>query len=231
MATSGTYAFTLDLADMIEESFERAGLELRSGYDYRTARRSIDLLMLEWQNRGLNLWTIQEGTTSITAGTARYALSGEILDIIEAYIRTDSGDTSKQFDQVLTRVSISQHAHLSNKLDQAKPLQYWLEKDPAAIAVNLWPVPDSAETYTLGYYYMQRVEDSGSPGSNNMDVPSRYLPCLVSGLAYQISLKRPEASERAPMLKSEYEEQWSLAADADREKASFRVTPGGYRFT
>ena len=119
MATSGTYAFTLDLADMIEESFERAGLELRSGYDYRTARRSIDLLMLEWQNRGLNLWTIQEGTTSITAGTARYALSGEILDIIEAYIRTNSGDTSSQFDQVLTRISISEHSHLSNKLTQA----------------------------------------------------------------------------------------------------------------
>ena len=189
MATSGTYAFTLDLADMIEESFELAGLELRTGYDFRTARRSIDLLMLEWQNRGLNLWTIQEGTTSI-----------------------------------------SQYAHLSNKLNQAKPLQYWLEKDPSAIAVNLWPVPDSAETYTLGYYYMQRVEDSGSPGSNNMDVPSRYLPCLVSGLAYQISLKRPEVSDRAPALKSAYEEQWNLAADADREKASFRVTPGGYRF-
>ena len=127
MATSGTYAFTLDLADMIEESFERAGLELRTGYAFRTARRSIDLLMLEWQNRGLNLWTIQEGTTSITAGTARYALSGEIVDIIEAYIRTDSGDTSKQFDQVLTRVSISLYAHLANKLNQDKPLQYWLE--------------------------------------------------------------------------------------------------------
>ena len=230
MATSGTYSFTLDLADMIEESFERAGLELRTGYDFRTARRSIDLLMLEWQNRGLNLWTVQEGTTAITAGTGRYVLSGEIVDIIEAYVRTDSGDSSKQFDQMLTRVSISQYAHLSNKLNEAKPLQYWLEKDPAAIAMNLWPVPDSAETYTLGYYYMERVEDSGSPASNNMDVPSRYLPCLVSGLAYQISLKRPEVLDRAPILKSEYEEQWNLAADADREKASFRVTPGGYRF-
>jgi len=107
MATSGTYAFTLDLTDMIEESFERAGLELRSGYDYRTARRSIDLLMLEWQNRGLNLWTIQEGTTSITAGTSRYALASDILDVIEVYVRTNSGDTGTQFDQMITRVSIS----------------------------------------------------------------------------------------------------------------------------
>jgi hypothetical protein len=123
MATSGTYAFNLDLTDMIEESFERAGLELRSGYDYRTARRSIDLLMLEWQNRGLNLWTIQEGTTSVTAGTSRYTLAGDILDVIEAYIRTDSGSTDNQFDQMITRVSVSQYAHLSNKLTQAKPLQ------------------------------------------------------------------------------------------------------------
>tara|TARA_R100000687_G_scaffold81284_1_gene78041 strand:+ start:430 stop:1125 length:696 start_codon:yes stop_codon:yes gene_type:complete len=230
MATSGTYAFTLDLTDMIEESFERAGLELRSGYDYRTARRSIDLLMLEWQNRGLNLWTIQEGTTSITAGTSRYALDSGILDVIEVYVRTNSGDTGTQFDQMLTRVSISAYAHLSNKLTQAKPLQFWLEKDPSAIAINLWPVPDSVQTYTLGYYYMQRIEDSGSPGSNEMDLPSRYLPSLVSGLAYQLSLKRPEVSERAPALKADYEEQWNLAADADREKAAFQITPGGYRF-
>ena len=230
MATSGTYAFNLDLTDMIEESFERAGLELRSGYDYRTARRSIDLLMLEWQNRGLNLWTIQEGTTSVTAGTSRYTLAGAILEVIEAYIRTDSGSTDNQFDQMITRVSVSQYAHLSNKLTQAKPLQYWVEKDPGAISINLWPVPDSVETYTLGYYYMQRIEDSGKPGSNNMDMPSRYLPCLVSGLAYQLSLKRPEVSDRAPSLKADYEEQWNLAADADREKAAFQVTPGGYRF-
>ena len=230
MATSGTYAFNLDLTDMIEESFERAGLELRSGYDYRTARRSIDLLMLEWQNRGLNLWTIQEGTTSVTAGTSRYTLAGDILEVIEAYIRTDSGSTDNHYDQMITRVSVSQYAHLSNKLTQAKPLQYWVEKDPGAISINLWPVPDSVETYTLGYYYMQRIEDSGKPGSNNMDMPSRYLPCLVSGLAYQSSLKRPEVSDRAPSLKADYEEQWNLAADADREKAAFQVTPGGYRF-
>ena len=225
MATSGTYAFTLDLTDMIEESFERAGLELRSGYDYRTARRSIDLLMLEWQNRGLNLWTIQEGTTSITAGTSRYALAGDILDVIEVYVRTNSGDTGTQFDQMITRVSISAYAHLSNKLTVAKPLQYWLEKDPAAISFNLWPVPDDNQTYTLVYYYMQRVEDTGSVASNNMDVPSRWLPALVAGLAYHVAIKKPEVSDRAPMLRELYEEQWNLAADADREKASLYLSP------
>ena len=225
MATSGTYTFNLDLGDIVEEAFERAGLVVRSGYDYRTARRSLDMLMLEWQNRGLNLWTVQEGTTSITAGTSRYALSADILDIIEAFVRTDAGSTTQQVDQPLSRISVSQYAHLSNKLTQAKPLQYWLEKDPGAIAFNLWPVPDDNETYTLVYYYMQRVEDTGAVASNNMDVPSRWLPALVAGLAYHIAIKKPEVSDRTAMLKELYEEQWVLAADADREKAALYLAP------
>ena len=225
MATSGTYTFNLDLGDIVEEAFERAGLVVRSGYDYRTARRSLDMLMLEWQNRGLHLWTVQEGTTSITAGTSRYALSADILDIIEAFVRTDAGSTTQQVDQPLSRISVSQYAHLSNKLTQAKPLQYWLEKDPGAIAFNLWPVPDDNETYTLVYYYMQRVEDAGAVASNNMDVPSRWLPALVAGLAYHIAIKKPEVSDRTTMLKELYEEQWVLAADADREKAALYLAP------
>ena len=225
MATSGTYTFNLDLGDIVEEAFERAGLVVRSGYDYRTARRSLDMLMLEWQNRGVNLWTVQEGTTSITSGTSRYALSADILDIIEAFVRTDAGSTTQQVDQPLSRISVSQYAHLSNKLTQAKPLQYWLEKDPGAIAFNLWPVPDDNETYTLVYYYMQRVEDAGAVASNNMDVPSRWLPALVAGLAYHIAIKKPEVSDRTAMLKELYEEQWVLAADADREKAALYLAP------
>ena len=225
MATSGTYTFNLDLGDIVEEAFERAGLVVRSGYDYRTARRMLDMLMLEGQNRGLNLWTVQEGTTSITSGTSRYALSADILDIIEAFVRTDAGSTTQQVDQPLSRISVSQYAHLSNKLTQAKPLQYWLEKDPGAIAFNLWPVPDDNETYTLVYYYMQRVEDAGAVASNNMDVPSRWLPALVAGLAYHIAIKKPEVSDRTTMLKELYEEQWVLAADADREKAALYLAP------
>ena len=228
MATSGTYTFNLDLGDIVEEAFERAGLEARSGYDYRTARRSLDLMFLEWQNRGLNLWTIQEGSQAITAGTSRYALDGDELDVVEAFIRTDSGSTSNQSDQMMTRISISQYAHLTNKLEQSKPLQYWIERDPGAIAINLWPVPDDAQTYTLIYYYLQRIEDSGSPGTNNVDIPARYLPCMVAGLAYQISLKSPEATNRAALLKQIYDEQWQLASEADREKASLFMVPGGY---
>jgi len=228
MATSGTYTFNLDLGDIVEEAFERAGLEARTGYDYRTARRSLDLMFLEWQNRGLNLWTIQEGTQAVTAGTARYALDSDELDVVEAFIRTDSGSTSNQSDQMITRISISQYAHLTNKLEQSKPLQYWIERDPGAIAINLWPVPDDAQTYTLIYYYLQRIEDSGSPGTNNVDIPARYLPCMVAGLAYQISLKSPEATNRATLLKQIYDEQWQLASEADREKASLFMVPGGY---
>jgi hypothetical protein len=228
MATSGTYTFNLDIGDAIEEAFERAGLQLRGGYDYRTARRSINLLMLEWQNRGLNLWTVQEGSQALTAGTSRYTLSGDVLDLVEAFIRTDSADVNNQFDQTLSRISISQYAHLSNKLTQSKPLQYYIEKDPSAISVNLWPSPDDQKTYTLIYYYMQRVEDTGSPASNNIDVPSRFLPCLVAGLAYKLSIKYGPDTNRSTFLKADYEEQWTEAADADRGKASLYISPGGY---
>ena len=199
MATSGTYAFNLDLSDILEEAYEMAGLELRSGYDYRTARRSLDLMFLEWQNKGLNLWTVQEGSQTLTAGTGRYALAGDQLDVIEASLRTDDGDADKQSDLTMSRISISQYSHLTNKL-----------------------------THKINYYYIQRVEDSGSPASNNVDIPARFMPCMAAGLAYYISIKRPEASERAPLLKQVYDEQWNLAADADRDKSSFYMVPGGY---
>jgi hypothetical protein len=228
MATSGTYAFNLDLSDILEEAYEMAGLELRSGYDYRTARRSLDLMFLEWQNKGLNLWTVQEGSQTLTAGTSRYVLTGDQLDVIEASLRTDDGDSDKQTDLTMSRISVSQYSHLTNKLTQGRPIQFWIEKDPGAIALNVWPVPDDAVTYKINYYYIQRVEDTGSPASNNVDIPARFMPCMAAGLAYYISIKRPEASDRAPLLKQVYDEQWNLAADADRDKSSFYMVPGGY---
>jgi len=230
MATSGTFTFNLDIGEAIEEAFENIGIELRTGYDYKTARRSIDLLMLEWQNRGLNLWTVNFTTQALTAGTSSYTLDGKIFDIVEAFIRTDSGEVDNQFDQNLTRVSISQYSHLSNKLSQSKPLQYYVERTPTGIVVNLWPSPDDQKTYTFGYYYMERIEDSGSPATNNMDIPARYIPCLVSALAYRLSLKYPTANERAAVLKTEYESQWELASSGGRDKASLFIAPGGYQF-
>ena len=228
MATSESFNFTLDLGEIIEEAYERAGLELRSGYDYKTARRSLDLLMLEWQNRGLNLWTVKNASHTLTAGTAAYGLSAERIEIIEASLRTDVGDSSNQSDLTMERISAVQYSHLTNKLTQGRPLQFYVERSPSNITINMWPVPDSQETYTFVYYYLERIEDSGKPASNNMDVPDRYLPCLVSGLAYNIALKRPESVQLVPVLKEIYEEQWNMVSDAFREKAALYVTPGGY---
>jgi len=227
MATSGTFAFDLDLGDIVEEAYERIGGEPRSGYDYRTARRSLDLLLLEWQNRGLNLWSVKSTSQTLTAGTSSYALTSEKLDVIEGLLRTDAGDTSKQSDLAMQRISVSQYAQLTNKLTDGRPIQYYVERSPSNITINVWPVPDSQETYTFFYYYMERIEDTGSPASNNIDVPARYLPCLVSGLAYYLSLKNREAVQVAPMLKEVYEEQWNLASDA-ANKNTLYVSPGGY---
>ena len=226
---TSTYTFSLDLGDVMEEAFERAGSELKSGYDYRTARRSLDLMFLEWQNRGVNLWTVKEGTQSLTSGTARYTLDAKILDIVEAFIRTDAGDTSSQTDQSLTRISVKQFAHLTNKLDSAKPLQYWFERSDSANSINLWPVPDSQETYTLVYYYIERIADTGANAGTNPEVPSRYLRCLVAGLAYHLSLKKEESKDRIQLLKQLYEDEWRIASDAHREKGSLYFVPGGYR--
>ena len=226
---TSTYTFSLDLGDVMEEAFERAGSELKSGYDYRTARRSLALMFLEWQNRGVNLWTVKEGTQSLTSGTARYTLDAKILDIVEAFIRTDAGDTSSQTDQSLTRISVKQFAHLTNKLDSAKPLQYWFERSDSANSINLWPVPDSQETYTLVYYYIERIADTGATAGTNPEVPSRYLACLVAGLAYYLSLKKEESKDRIQLLKQLYEDEWRIASDAHREKGSLYFVPGGYR--
>jgi hypothetical protein len=227
MATSGTWSFNLNIAEIIEEAYERIGKELRTGYDYKTARRSLDMLLLEWQNRGLNLWTVKNASQTLTAGTASYALSAEKLDVIEASIRTDAGDTSKQTDISMERISVSQYAHISNKLATGKPIQYWVNRQPEAITLTVWPVPDSATTYVMNYYYLERHEDSGTPASNNVDVPARFLPPLTAGLAYYLALKNADTMQMGPILKTVYEEQWNLAADAARDKSSLWLIPGG----
>jgi len=230
MATSGTYTFNLDLGQIMEEAYERCNIEMRTGFDYRTARRSLDLLLLEWQNRGLSLWTVRDTSLTLTAGTGAYALSGEKLDIVEAFMRTNAGNTTKQSDLTMQRISIAQYSHQTNKLLQGRPIQYWVERAPSGITINVWPVPDASQTWTLGYYYMERIEDSGTPATLNVDVPARFLPPLTAGLAYQIAIKKPEAAQRIDFLKQEYEEQWNLASDAAREKASLYVVPGGYQY-
>jgi len=225
MATSGTTAFTLDLADIMEEAYDLCGSELRSGYDYRGAKRALNLIFLEWQNKGLNLWKIEQGTQTLTSGTSSYPLPSSALEVVDAFIRTNAGDTVKQFDQRLNRISRTEYNHQAIKLLESRPTQFFIDKGTSSNNIVLWATPDSSETYTLVYDYLQKIEDAGNPASNNADVPSRYLPCLTYALAYNLACKLPEAQNRVPMIKQRYDELWNEVSDADRERAAIRFVP------
>jgi hypothetical protein len=224
MATSGTTAFDMDFTEIAEEAWERAGREMRSGYDLRTARRSMNLLTIEWQNRGLNLWTIDSGTQTLTAGTSQYTLPADTIDLLDHVIRTNAGNTTTQSDLVISRIGVSNYAAIPNKLTQGRPLQVWIERLQAAPRINLWPVPDDSTTYTFVYWRLRRIEDAGN-GVETADMNFRFLPCLVAGLAYHIAMKVPELVTRIDMLKAVYDEQYNLAAGEDREKTSERFIP------
>jgi|TARA_R110002012_G_scaffold306608_1_gene511431 hypothetical protein len=223
MATSGTTAFDMDFTEIAEEAFERAGREMRSGYDLRTARRSMNLMTIEWQNRGINMWTIDEGTVTLVKGTSQYNLPADTIDLLEQVIRTNSGNTTTQSDLTISRISVSTYASIPNKLTQGRPIQVWIERHAAQPRINVWPVPNNND-YIFKYYRMRRVEDAGA-GVETADMPFRFLPCLVAGLAYHIAMKIPELAPRIEMLKAIYEEQYSLAAGEDREKASVHFVP------
>ena len=227
MATSGTATFNMDFTEIAEEAWERAGREMRSGYDLRTARRSMNLLTIEWQNRGINMWTIDEGTINLVQGTSSYDLPADTIDLLEHVIRTGSGDVYTQSDLSISRISVSTYASIPNKLTQGRPIQIYIDRGQANPSVTVWPVPDASSTYVLKYYRMRRIQDAGS-GVENADVNFRFLPCLVAGLAYYIAQKDPELAPRIPMLQTEYERQFDLAAQEDREKASISLVPRMY---
>lgn len=223
MATSGTTAFTLDFPEVVEEAFERAGSELRSGYDLKTARRSMNLLFADWANRGINLWTIDSGTINLVAGTDTYVLPADTVDLIDQVVRTGTGNASTQADLTCTRISSSTYATIPNKLSQARPLQVWIQRLNAP-QITVWPVPDAAQTYQLVYWRLRRLQDAGN-GANTPDVPFRFLPALVAGLAYYLAIKLPNGMDRLVMLKQQYDEAWDLASYEDREKAAIRLVP------
>ncbi len=227
MTTSGTTAFNMDFTEIAEEAWERAGREMRSGYDLRTARRSMNLMTIEWQNRGINLWTIDEGTVSLTQGVGQYDLPADTIDLLEQVVRTGSGTT--QQDLTISRISVSTYASIPNKTNTGRPIQLWIERLRDNPRINVWPVPES-DDYTLVYWRLRRVEDAGA-GAQTADMNFRFLPCLVAGLAYNIAMKVPELAPRIDMLKATYEEQFRLAAEEDREKAPVRFVPriGGIR--
>tara|TARA_R100000773_G_scaffold44537_1_gene46100 strand:+ start:358 stop:1026 length:669 start_codon:yes stop_codon:yes gene_type:complete len=214
MAVSGSVNFELDVAEYVEEAFERCGLEVRTGYDLTTARRSLNLMLAEWANRGLNQWTIAQRTQALTAGTRTYALSDDVIDILSAVVTRSSTDFT------LTRVSRDDDLNIPKKSTEGRPTQFFLDRQVTP-SLRVWPTPDNS-TDVIVYNALTRIDD-GDTAVNTMDVPFRFYPCLAAGLAYYISLKR--APNRTQMLKAIYEEEFERAMGEDRDRSSFTVTP------
>jgi hypothetical protein len=303
MSTSGASTFNLDLNNIVEEAFERCGLELRTGYDLKTARRSMNLLSMEWANRGINLWTVEQQVIPMVTGQPIYPLPVDTVDILDAVIRTNNGSTSNQIDINISRIAEPTYMSIPNKLTTGRPIQMYVNRQSgmsnatsitlngtinstdttitlsstanlasvgfikidnetisysnisgnqlvncyrgqnnttaaahttgASITVqnlpcvNLWPTPNPpGSQYTFVYYRLRRMQDAGAGGSFEQDVPFRFIPCMIAGLAYQIAMKKPEVPpDRIMMLKQDYEQQFQLAADEDRDKASVRFVP------
>lgn len=231
MTTSGATSFNLNLNELVEEAFERCGAELRTGYDLRTARRSLNLLTIEWANRGINLWTIEQGSIPMVQGQITYDLPVDTIDLLEHVIRTQTGQA--QIDININRISADTYLTIPNKNAQGRPIQVWINRQSGADypvagvanpTINVWPAPEQSDYYTFVYFRLRRIQDAGS-GVTTQDIPYRFLPCMVAGLAYHLSKKIPGAMERTAMLKADYEELWQQAADEDREKAPLRIAP------
>lgn len=234
--TTDTYNFNLDLNNLVEEAFERCGQELRSGYDLRTARRSLNLMTMEWANRGINMWTVEQGEITLAyttpTPTITYDLPVDTVDLLDHVIRTGTGQN--QTDINISRISESTYAMIPNKNATGRPIQVWIQRLSGARdstgtlvppRIHVWPTPDSSQTYTFVYWRLRRIQDAGN-GINGQDIPFRFLPCMVAGLAFHLSMKLPNVDPtRIAMLKSEYNEQWELAATEDREKAPDRFVP------
>lgn len=302
MSTSGTSAFNLDLNNIIEEAFERCGTEMRTGYDMRTARRSLNLLTIEWANRGINLWTVEQGQINLVTGQGIYPIPVDTIDLLDHQVRQNNGNAATQIDISITRISEPTFATIPNKLATGRPIQVWINRQsgmsntsvatlngtinstttsitvsdssyltntgfikidnetisytnvvgnvltncnrgqngttaaahttaaPITVqnlpCINIWPTPDAGGApYTFIYWRLRRVQDAGTNGTFEQDIPFRLLPCLVSGLAFYMAQKLPDGQPRLPFLKQEYEEQWLMASTEDREKASVRFVP------
>jgi hypothetical protein len=308
-STSGLSQFNLDLNDLVEEAFERCGKELRSGYDLRTARRSLNLLSIEWANRGINLWCVEQGQILMNTEQAIYPLPVDTIDLLDHVIRTNNGQGNNQIDINITRIAEPTYLSIPNKNANGRPIQVYINRQTGNTAevanttiavgypisatdttitltnastlptqgfvnittngvletigyqnivgnqilnawrgqngttaashvagdsvytnnlpcINVWPTPNSpGNQYTFVYYRLRRLQDAGD-GMNIQDIPFRLVTALVAGLAYNLSIKIPDVDpNRIPMLKAEYEQQWLLASQEDREKAAERFVP------
>lgn len=304
MTTTATSTFDLDMNDLVEEAFERCGLEVRSGYDFRTARRSLNLLTIEWANRGINLWTVEQGQIVMNTNQAIYPIPVDTIDLLDTVVRTNNGESTNQIDINISRISESTYLTIPNKNANGRPIQVWFNRQSGASAatpqttlaaaitaadqttitltnastlptqgfvnigsetigyqnivgnqiinawrgqngttatthlngadvfnnnlpcINVWPTPNPpGNQYTFVYYRMRRIHDAGS-GVRTQDIPFRFVNCMAAGLAYHLSMKMPGVPDnRIVMLKADYEEQWKLASDEDRETAALRVVP------
>jgi hypothetical protein len=224
MTTSGTTSFNLDFIEAVEEAYERVGLEVRSGWDAKTARRSINLMLLEWANRGINMWTMEERVVTLTQGVGEYQLDADIVDIIEQVVQLPNQTQTTRY--TVSRVSVSTYATRTNPTIQSRPTQIYIERLNAGPKVHLWPLPNIAG-YTLHYWILKRIEDAGAY-TNTGDFPFRFLPVFVSGLAYHIAEKKASGNPELIMrLKARYEEDWQNAAEEDREKSTLSIVPRG----
>jgi hypothetical protein len=223
MAVSGSKDFELDVADYVEEAFERCGLELRTGYDLKTANRSLNLMLAEWANRGLNQWTINQKVLAMVKDTTSYTIDATnptaTIDVLDVFIRETLGGVST--DVPLSRMSRSEYANLSTKTTTGKPNQYLIDKQISP-TITVWPAPDQNSKYSLYLNVLSRIDDADA-GANTLQIPFRFYPCLAAGLAYYLALKR--APEKVGMLKQLYEEEFQRALSQDEDRASLRVAP------
>tara|TARA_R110000751_G_scaffold196419_2_gene301660 strand:+ start:279 stop:944 length:666 start_codon:yes stop_codon:yes gene_type:complete len=214
MATSGSRDFNIDVGEIIEEAYERCGLEVRTGYDARTARRSLNLMFADWANRGINMWTVAQATITLTQGQSAQTLTADVVDVLEIVLRRSNTDFEVE------RISRGEYATLPNKTTQGRPSQFYFDRQILPV-INLWAVPENS-TDQLVYYYVQRIEDADTL-VNTTDMPFRFYPCMVAGLAYYIAMKR--APERIQLLKSVYEEEFQRASDEDEDRVPLKLQP------
>ena len=223
MALSGSKDFEPDVAEYIEEAFERCGLELRTGYDLQTARRSLNLMLAEWANRGLNQWTVTQKTVAMVKDDGTYNVDSTDatapIDVLDAFIRETIGGESN--DLPLSRLSRAEFSNISTKGSTGKPNQFLIDKQSTP-TITVWPIPDKSDTYTIYMNVLTRMDDVDA-ATNTVDMPFRFYPCLAAGLAFYISLKK--APEKSMLLKQLYEEEFARALSQDEERASFHVAP------
>ncbi len=214
MTVSGSRDFNLDVGEVIEEAYERCGIEVRTGYDARTARRSLNLMFADWANRGINMWTVKEGTITLTQGTSAITLLEDVVDVLEVVLRRDGTDFE------ITRISRGEYVTLPDKTTQGRPSQFYFDRQIAPI-INLWATPENS-TDQIVYHYVRRIDDADTL-VNTTDMPFRFYPCMVAGLAYYIAMKR--TPDRLQMLKTVYEEEFQRASDEDEDRVPLKLQP------